>query len=127
MSFWTRLCFLNSSAAETEVGPSNPLPVTNFAERQTAAAPSTATVNASGGDLFTLAAGEIGYIQNLNVNPIFVRRATGAATNAFHYALAPGVAVDDGTGGSLRITDHVGVVSAVGTGFRAVAWKISKN
>lgn len=102
----------------------NPLPVTS-STRQFTGAPSSATVQTSGGDVATLAAREIVYIQNLGTNPLFVRRATGAASNAFHYVLAAAVAADDGTGGAIAIDDHVGVVSVAGTSPRFIAWKVA--
>lgn len=87
--------------------------------------PSTATITTIAGDLFTLAAGEIGYVQNLGINPLYIRRATGATTSAFHYLLSGCNTQDDGTGGTLIIDDHIGIVSISGTSPRCIAWKIS--
>jgi hypothetical protein len=112
-------------AAEVEIDHTDPLPVAHAAEVQTTAAPSTAAITTTAGDLFTLAAGEHAFLQNLGPNPVFVRRATGASTSAFHYVLAGSGALDDGTGGALRITDHLGVLSVAGTALRLRAQKIS--
>ena len=112
-----------TSAATLRIVPSADA-VVSVKPVQTLSAPSSATVRTSGGSVETLAAGERFMIQNLGVNPIYVRRAAGATTSAFHYVLAGGGANDDGTGGSLEIDDHVGVVSVAGTAPRFTAWKV---
>ena len=99
--------------------------VFNSALPQFSNAPSTATVTTSAGDLFTLAAGEVGFIQNLGTNTLYVRRATGASTSLFHYLLVANSATDAGDGGILIIDDHVGVVSIAGTSPRCIGWKVS--
>lgn len=93
--------------------------------KQATSAPSTATPGTTEADVLTLAAGERAYIQNLSTNPLFVRRATGASSSAFHYVLQAGTGADNGTGGVIQISDHVGVVSVAGTSPRYIAWKIS--
>lgn len=90
---------------------------------QTSTAPSSAAVITAAADI-TLAAGERLFVQNLGTNPLFIRRATGATTSAFHYVLQAAGTNDDGTGGSISITDHTGVVSFAGTSVRYIAWKV---
>ena len=71
----------------------------------------------------TIAAGQTLFIQNLGVNPLFVRRGTGATSSLFNYVLQAAGANDDGTGGSVVIDDFIGVVSFAGTSVRYNAWK----
>lgn len=113
----------NASGSPVATSEAQRLPVATLAKQYTAA-PDTATIETSGGDVFTLAAGEKGFVQNLGTNPLYVRKATGATSSAFHYALAAGAVADDGTGGSVEIDDHVGVVSVAGTSPRFLAWKV---
>ena len=101
----------------------NPLPVAS-GSKQYSSAPSAANVQTTQGDVFTLAAGEKGVNKNHGIAPIFVRRATGATTSAFHEILTGGVMHDDGLGDRIEIDDHVGVVSIAGTGARYLAWKV---
>lgn len=92
--------------------------------KQTANPPSTAAISTSAGTVFTLAAGEVGFIQNLDTDTLFVRREAGASTTQFHYALRGGTAPDDGIGGTVTISDHIGPVSVAGSTPRFIAWKI---
>ena len=93
--------------------------------KQFSATPSSAAIQTSGGDVFTLVAGEKGFVQNLGTNPLFIRRATGASSSALHCVLAGGGANDDGTVAAIEIDDYIGVVSATGTSPRFVAWKLT--
>lgn len=79
------------------------------------------------GDLFTLAAGEKGFIQNLDDAAVYVRYGTGASSSAFQFVLKAGTAANDGNGGSVVIDDWIGVVSiAAATGSpRVIAYKLS--
>jgi hypothetical protein len=104
------------------VSPQDPLPVSSQT-KQTASAPSSFTPATADASVFTLAAGEKGFIQNLGTNPLFVKRGAGATSSSFNYVLAASAEVDDGTGGSLVIDDFVGVVSVAGTTPRFIAWK----
>lgn len=107
---------------DVPVSNTDPLPIS---PKQYTSAPSSAAILTAAGDVATLAAGEKLFIQNLGTNPLYVRRATGASTTAFHYALVAGGANDDGTGGAVEVADHVGVVSVAGTSPRFIAWKVS--
>lgn len=93
--------------------------------QQSAAAPSTATAGTSNATVFTLAKGEIGYIQNLDDAALAVKLGASAATNSFHRILKAGSAGNDGSGGDWLITDYVGDVSVCAmTGTASyIAWK----
>lgn len=84
--------------------------------------PSNATITGTGGDLFTMVQGDSAFIQNLGTSTLYVRRATGATTTGFHLILKGSAVQDDGTGGSVFIDDHIGVVSVTGTSARYIAW-----
>ena len=100
-------------------GEAFPLPVR---AGQVTTAPSNSAPITSAADI-TLAAGDKLFIQNLDTDALFVRRATGATSSLFNYVLQGGGAADDGTGGALLIDDFVGVVSFAGTTVRYNAWK----
>lgn len=108
--------------------PAASLPVTqsqsSSVPTNTAGTPFTALT--TDGDVFTLAAGQKGFIQNLDDVVLNVKLGTGASTSSFSMKLKAGTAADDGTGGYTIINDWVGVVSvAAATGSpRFVAWKI---
>lgn len=94
--------------------------------KQYTGAPSTATPATADATVFTLAAGEIGFIQNLSADaPLAVKKGASASTSSFNFVLAAGSAADDGKGGAVRIDDWVGAVSVAkitGTA-RYIAWK----
>lgn len=90
---------------------------------QSSNAPSTDAIQTSAGDVFTLAAGECGFIQNLGTNPLFFALETGASPTKTHGVLAAGAANDDGKGDSVWINDYIGIVSVAGTSPRFLAWK----
>jgi hypothetical protein len=93
--------------------------------KQLTGTPSTFTVGTTDATVFTLAAGEIGFIQNLDDAALVVKKGAAASTSSFSFILAAGTAVDNGTGGVVRIDDWVGAVSvAAMTGSpRYIAWK----
>jgi hypothetical protein len=94
-------------------------------ERQYTTASTAAPVTANG-DAFTLTAGQSGFVQNLDDEPLFVKLGTGASAASFNYVLKAGTAADDGTGGSVQINNWVGIVSIFATGTaRASAFKLS--
>ena len=103
-----------------QVTDANPVPVSLAPQVETA--PSNSAPITSAADI-TLAAGERLFVQNLDTDALFVRRATGATTSLFNYVLQGGGAADDGTGGALVIDDYIGVVSFAGTTVRYNAWK----
>jgi hypothetical protein len=76
----------------------------------------------AGGDILSIAIGQMGFIQNLGTNPLFVKLATTATSSSFSYILKAAASSDDGTGGISTIKDHIGVVSVAGTSPRFIAW-----
>ncbi len=91
------------------------------------ATPSTATPVTTDGDVFTLNPGEPGFIQNLKDTAVYGKFGTGASSTSFHFVLKACTADNDGTGGSIQITNYTGVVSiAAASGSpRVAAWKLS--
>ncbi|MDP1581506.1 MAG: hypothetical protein Q8M02_14635 [Candidatus Didemnitutus sp.] len=101
----------NQDALRTEATP-----------RQVASTPSSVATITATADI-ALVAGDSLFVQQCGINPLFVRRGTGASSSDFNYVLAGGGANDDGTGGALIIDDFVGTVSFAGTSVRYKAWK----
>lgn len=99
--------------------------VSSFPKQSNGAA-STASVATADGTVFTLAAGEIGFIQNLKSSiALAVKLGASASTSSFNVILKGGNADDDGNGGLITIDDFIGAVSVAtmsGTG-RYIAWK----
>lgn len=97
-----------------------------IAQKQLTGAPSSFTVQTADQTVFTLAAGEIGFIQNLDsADALAVKRGAGASTTSFSFILPCGTAADNGTGGLVIIDDWIGAVSVAtmtGAG-RYIAWK----
>lgn len=80
--------------------------------RQYAGVPSNFAVATADGTVFTLAAGEWGFIQNLDsADTLAVKLGASASTSSFNFLLACGSAQDDGKGGVAVIKDWVGAVS----------------
>lgn len=94
-------------------------------QKQYTGAPSTFTVGTSDQTVFTLAAGEIGFIQNLDDAALAVKKGASASTTSFSLILNAGTAADDGKGGAILIDDWIGVVSvaAMAGSPRYIAWK----
>jgi len=94
-------------------------------DSQSAAAPSNSTVGTADGTVFTLARGEVGYIQNLDTDALSVKLGAAASTTSLQAVLQGGTAADDGKGGFTYITDYVGAVSvaAMSGTARYIAWK----
>jgi len=92
---------------------------------QTEAVPSTGTPVTSDGTVFTLAAGEVGFIQNLDDAAVYVKLGSSASASDAHYLLQAGDAANDGKGGYVSITDYIGAVSiaAAAGNPRVLAWK----
>jgi hypothetical protein len=92
---------------------------------QSAAAPSTSSPATANTTVFTLAKGEIGFIQNLDDAALAVKLGASASTTDFNLILQAGSAADDGKGGFIYITDYTGVVSvcAMSGTARYIAWK----
>ena len=94
-------------------------------DAQSAAAPSNAAIGTSNATVFTLAKGEVGFIQNLDDAALAVKLGASAATDSFSMILQAGAAASDGKGGFTYITDYTGVVSVCAMAGTAsyIAWK----
>lgn len=94
-------------------------------DAQSAAAPSNATIGTTNATVFTLAKGEVGFIQNLDDAALAVKLGAGASTTSFSLILQAGSAASDGKGGFTYITDYVGAVSVAAMSGTAsyIAWK----
>lgn len=94
--------------------------------KQYAGVPSNFTPATADATVFTLAAGEMGFIQNLSADaPLAVKKGASASTGSFSFILNACTVQDDGKGGSVMIDDFIGAVSVAkiaGTG-RYIAWK----
>lgn len=96
------------------------------ATKQLTGVPSSFTIQTADQTVFTLAAGEVGFIQNLSADaPMAVKYGSGASTTSLNYVMPVGTAASDGKGGVYKIDDWVGVVSvAKMTGTASyLAWK----
>ena len=93
--------------------------------KQSAAAPTAATIGTTDSTVFTLAEGERGFIQNLDDAALAVKLGASASPTSLHMVLQAGSAADDGKGGFVMIDTYVGVVSvaAMSGSPRYVAWK----
>ena len=92
---------------------------------QSAAAPSNYAIGTSDATVFTLAKGEVGFIQNLDDAALAVKLGANASTSSFSMILQAGTAANDGKGGYTYITDYVGAVSVAAMSGTAsyIAWK----
>lgn len=103
-------------------GPTTPTAI----PKQYAGVPSSFAILTADGTVFTLAAGEIGFIQVLSADaPLAVKLGVAASTTSLNFVLAAGTAASDGKGGAHRIDYWVGVVSVAkmaGTS-SYLAWK----
>ncbi len=81
--------------------------------KQYAGAPSNFTIGTADATVFTLAAGEIGFIQNLSADaPLAVKKGASASTTSLSFILPMRtVAGDAGSGGAKVIDDWIGAVS----------------
>ncbi len=95
--------------------------------RQMSGAPTNSSILNANGVIFTLVAGEIGFIQNLDDAALAVKKGTGASATSFSFLLSAGDAAADGRGGATKIDDWIGPVSVFAmTGAASyVAWKQS--
>lgn len=94
---------------------------------QSSGAPTNHAIQTSDGSVFTIAAGERGFIQNLDTDALAVKYGPDASPTSFSFILKAGAAADDGQGGAVTIDDWIGVVSvAAMTGApRFISWKVS--
>ena len=93
---------------------------------QSSAAPSSFAVQTATQTVFTLAAGERGFIQNLDDAELHVKLGASASTSSFNFLLKANSAADKADGGYVKIENWIGPVSvAPSTGTaRYIAWKI---
>lgn len=78
------------------------------------------------GTVFTLAAGEVGFIRNLNgTDALFVKRGAGCSSASFSDILAAGAVVNDGRGNFVIFDDWIGPVSVSGSAPQFVSYKLS--
>ena len=54
-------------------------------------------------------------IQNQSTNVLYIALGSAASTTAFHFSLKACTAAKDGTGGTVKVEDFTGLVSAAGT------------
>jgi hypothetical protein len=89
---------------------------------------STATPATADATVFTLAAGEKGFIQNLSADaPLAYKLGASASTSSFNGILNCGSVADDGKGANVIVDDFIGAVSVAkisGTA-RYIAYKLS--
>lgn len=95
------------------------------APRQYSTVSNDAAITADG-TVFTLAAGEKGFIQNINDTAVYVKYGASASSSSFSFVLKAGTADNDGNGGSAVIDDFIGPVSISGvSSTRVIAYKLS--
>ncbi len=102
------------------------LVVQGASDGQYAGVPSSFSIQTADATVFTLAAGEIGFIQNLSADaPLAVKYGAAASTTSLNLILAKSTSASDGTGGAIEIRNWVGAVSvAKMTGTASyLAWK----
>jgi len=88
---------------------------------------SNATAGTTTQTVFTLAANEVGYIQNLAAAALYVKLGASGSTSSFNLILPACGVANDGTSPLLRIPDWIGAVSVIaasGTA-RYIAYKLS--
>lgn len=108
---------LTPSGSPVPITATTPIPITATTPipttpKQLTGTPSSFALLTADGTVFTLAAGEIGFIQNLSSDaPLAVKYGASASTTSLNFILAAGTAASDGKGGAVRIDDWVGVVS----------------
>lgn len=99
--------------------------MTRTVDLQSGTTPSNYDIGTADATVFTLAPGEVGFIQNLDDAALAVKLGANAATNSFSMILQAGSAASDGKGGFTYITDYTGVVSVCAMSGTAsyIAWK----
>ena len=99
--------------------------MSNCTSPQCGAAPSNSAIITDASQVFDLAHGQLGCIQNLGTTPLAVKLGTGASSTDFNFVLPAGSANDDGTSPPIYINDYLGPVSvaAISGGVRCMAWE----
>lgn len=97
----------------------------NVFPTQSGNVPSNATIGTTDATVFTLAAGEIGFIQNLADAPLAVKLGAGASPSSLSFVLQAGDAAADGRAGFYKCDDFIGPVSVAAMSGTAsyIAWK----
>lgn len=92
---------------------------------QWAGVPSSFAAQTADQTVFTLAAGERGFIQNLDTDALAVKLGASATSSSYSMILKACTGAADGSGGSITIENWVGAVSvAAMTGAASyIAWK----
>lgn len=106
------------------IASGTPAAVTN-AGKQYTGIPSSFAFQTAAATVFTLAAGEVGFIQNCDDAALAVKKGASASTTSLSMILKACAAQDDGSGGYVVIKDWVGAVSvaAMAGTARYLAWK----
>jgi hypothetical protein len=82
------------------------------AAKQYTGVPSSFAIQTADQTVFTLATGEVGFIQNLSADaPLAVKKGASASTTSLNFILPKATAASDGTSLPVKIEDWVGVVS----------------
>lgn len=87
--------------------------VTNATQlKQYTGVPSNFALASADQTVFTLASGEIGYIQNLSADaPLAVKKGASASTTSLSFILPKCTGASDGTSAPVKIDDWIGAVS----------------
>ena len=104
--------------------PTQVVGVQSATDWQRTSAPSSAAIQTANGVVFTLAAGKVGYIENLSTIPLNVNLGGTASATLLHAVLSGASVAGNGTGGRWLIDNYVGPVSVfsqTGTG-SYLAW-----
>lgn len=80
----------------------------SYAQKTITTAPVIKTADET---VFTLAAGQIGILQNQDDAALYVRYGGAASSTEYHYVLPACVAAKDGTSPALVIDSWIGIVS----------------
>ncbi len=93
--------------------------------KQNSGVPSSFAILTADGTVFTLAAGEVGFIQNLDDAALAVKKGAAASTTSMSFMLPACSAVNAGDAGFIKIDDWIGVVSVAAMSGTAnyLAWK----
>lgn len=101
---------------------------TSTQQKQYTGTPSNFALQSTDQTVFTLAPGEIGFIQNCSTDaPLAVRYGAAASNTAFNFILATCTAASDGKGGLIIVDNWIGVVSVAKMAGTAsyIAWKMA--
>lgn len=83
------------------------------------------TVSGTAGNIFTLGLNSIGFIRNLDVNPLYIKYGSGCNSISFSDILFGGVQSGDGKGNFLFIDNYQGIVSVSGSTMNYLSYTLS--